>query len=255
MNARVLRCWYGVVLAGGLMLGLASTATAVEQQPFQISKFTMEPTERTVIRVTGVDGNHEFINEPYKTPFTQAGGHPWALTTRIAFPTREYRAASGGNPQIVPVADPKDIVTYLPPGLLGDPLAVPRCPLTVATSGEDKCPADTQVGVYSIRHGGGATYVAPIVNVTPEAGQSAEFALENTEHLVTPLLTGHLVRTARGYGFAVASNGIPSATISSVETYLLGGSGRFEPRPDAGIDLRQRQRTRVGARLCRRKQK
>jgi hypothetical protein len=214
----------------------AASAVALEAQPFAISKFTIEPTERTVIKGTLPEDNHEFLNEPYKTPFTQAGAHPWALTTRIEFPTREYETLSGKVPQVVPVQDPKDIVTYLPPGLLGDPMTVPRCPITQVTSGEELCPADTQVGVYAghVRHAGGLE-LAPIVNVTPEAGQSAEFALENTTKADTPLLTGRLVRTSQGYGFAVVSNGIPATGIFSVELTFWGVPGDPSHDPMRGL--------------------
>ena len=235
MKARISRRMCGLVLAVGLTsLGFVSAVQVSAAQSFEISKFSIEPTERTTIRVTGVDGNHEFINEPYRTPFTQAGGHPWALTTRIEFPTRNSETVTK-VPQIFPVEDPKDVVTYLPPGLLGDPMAVPRCPLTVVTSGEELCPADTQVGVYVARLGAGATYLAPIVNVTPEAGQSAEFALENTEKVDTPLLTGRLVRTAQGYGFAVVSNDIPAVGIFSAELTFWGVPGDPSHNPMRGL--------------------
>ena len=62
-----------------------------------------------------------------------------------------------------------------------------------------------------------------IVDVTPEAGQSAEFALENTVKAVdTPLLTGRLVRTSDGYGFAVTSNDIPVVGVTRVEATFWG---------------------------------
>lgn len=44
-----------------------------------------------------------------------------------------------------------------------------------------------------------------MVNVTPEAGQSAEFALENTTKIYTPLLTGHLVRTTEHASTSMSS--------------------------------------------------
>ena len=70
----------------------------------------------------------------------------------------------------------------------------------------EQCPADTQIGYYITHQQGGHELLGPIVNVTPEAGQSAEFALENTVKVQTPLLTAHLVRTSQGYGFTVASS-------------------------------------------------
>ena len=105
----------------------------------------------------------------------------------------------------------------LPPGLLGDPLAVPRCPSTQVTNGEGLCPADTQVGVYGGLEGG-AKLLGPIVNVTPEAGQSAEFAFENTLNVDTPLLTAHWLphgaRAARGLWIRRLSNEIPDVVFT-----------------------------------------
>jgi hypothetical protein len=207
-------------------LAAASSASAAtsEAKPFGITKFTMEPMERTVLR--SVSGGSEVVNEPYKTSFTQAGGHPWALTTDIELTSEEVHppglgAEAGTVP--VPTRDPKDIVASLPPGLLGDPLATPRCSLTQVTSGHGgECPADTQVGVYLLRQSGDNNLVMPIVNVTPEKGQSAEFALENTVPVVTPVLTAHLVHTPAGYSFTVTSNEIPTVGITYVELTFWG---------------------------------
>jgi hypothetical protein len=187
-------------------------AGALEARPFGIAGFSMQTIARTrEVQLGG--GRHpgneeyEFVNEPYT--FTQAGGHPWALTTTGEFTTQEYRSPAGVRSP-APTRDPKDVVVGLPPGLLGDPVAAPRCSLARLTSGAGLCPADTQVGVYVIRFQGGHQYLAPIVNVTPAVGESAEFALENTAPIDIPLLTAHLVRTAQGsYGFTVISNAIP----------------------------------------------
>jgi hypothetical protein len=222
---------------GMLLAVTASSASAAA--PLTITKFTMEPTEPTVIKGAP---NDEFINEPYKTPFTQAGGHPWGLTTTIEFQARGS-AHPGYEEELLPTQEPKDIVTTLPPGLLGNPQALPRCPLTQVTSGGALCPADTQVGVYLIHKPG--ELLGPIINVTPEAGQSAEFALENTLHIDTPLLTAHLVRTAQGvagcttpggcYGFTVVSNSIPDVGIYGVELTFWGVPGDPSHDPMRGL--------------------
>lgn len=54
-----------------------------------------------------------------------------------------------GTNFVVPTRDPKDIVTNLPPGLLGDPMAVPRCALVDFTRGGD-CPVASQVGIAEV---------------------------------------------------------------------------------------------------------
>jgi hypothetical protein len=197
----------------------AGSAYAFQAKPFGIKSFTMQTTSATRITPNGTQS--EITNEPYT--FMQAGGHPWALTTAIEFENEEFEVKNGVNLEhlIEPTRDPKDVVVDLPPGLLGNPMAVARCTLTQVLAGGNPCPSATQVGVYRLRWFGGQEVLGPIVDVKPERGQSAEFAFEN-EAKVSFLLTGHLVRTAQGYGFAVVSNEIPSVEISRVETTFWG---------------------------------
>jgi hypothetical protein len=199
---------------------LAAVAHGAPQaKPFGITKFTMQLTERTRILPLGGGEEYEFVNEPYT--FSQAGGHPWALTAIQEFTSEELpETASFPHPSFVPTRDPKDIVVGLPPGLLGDPMAVERCPLTVAL--EEQCPDAAQVGVFRLKWSGGKEALGPIVDVMPEAGQSAEFVLELEVHH-RPVLTGHLVRGPQGYGFSVASNNIPeSSGLIAAETTFWG---------------------------------
>jgi hypothetical protein len=184
----------------------------------------------------GLLGSCRFVNEPYT--FTQAGGHPWALTTTIQFATEEFPATGPLLNPVAPTRDPKDIVVDLPPGLLGDPQALPRCPRTEVVVKRQHCPAVTQVGWARIRLFGGNESAGPIANVTPEAGQSAEFALENESNF-TYQLTAHLVRTAAGYGFTVVSNGIPVVELSEVETTFWGVPADPSHNPQRGLFCRK----------------
>jgi hypothetical protein len=217
-----------LLISGALLItAFSSSAAAAAPKPFAITSFSMKPIAATTEEFLG-DENYEFINQPYATPFTQAGGHPWALATDFTFPNETI--VHEGVESTVPDHDPKDIVAALPPGLLGNPMAVQRCSLTVAT-GEHDCPAGTQLGYWRTRlHG--AELLGPIVNVVPEVGQSAEFALENTIKLQTPLLTAHLVRTKQGvsgcttaggcYEFTVAGDKLPSIGIEATELTFWG---------------------------------
>jgi len=204
---------------------------------YGLASIKLEPTERTEELVRGQD-EYEFVNVPYRSPFTQAGGHPWALTATGELAT--YIALEGKGEIVSPIHDPKDVVTELPPGLLGDPMAVPRCPLSQVTSSSIPCPADTQVGVARLEwEGQGQEGFGAIINVTPEAGQSAEFVLENDQHIAPTLLTAHLTRTialdangtplldAQGkpietYGFSVDSKAIPPIGLRKFELTFWG---------------------------------
>jgi hypothetical protein len=238
-------------LLGLLVAPVSASANSLEAQPFGIKRFTIQTTAPT--REVKTDPTHpndyEFINEPYA--FTQAGGHPWALTTTGEFTTEEITTIDQSEKVVDPTRDPRDIVVGLPPGLLGDPQAVPRCSLTFVLNhgSSEQCPDDTQVGVYTLNIESGHVLVGPIVNVTPAAGQSAEFALENTVPIETPLLTAHLVRTAQGpYGFTVISSSIPLLGLRSFELTFWGvpadashdpARGRFcrKPAEDTAIPL------------------
>ncbi|MGD0455132.1 MAG: hypothetical protein ABSB69_16205 [Solirubrobacteraceae bacterium] len=69
------------------------------------------------------------------TPDTQAGSHPYELTTTFAMKTKTLEGGA-------PVADGelKDLAVNLPVGLIGDPMAAPRCG-RVAFGATD-CPDD-----------------------------------------------------------------------------------------------------------------
>ncbi len=213
-----------------LFSGSPVSAGAAEAKPLEVTNFTMqtiESTEEVYLGQSGYSQVYEFRNRPYA--FTQAGGHPWALTTTGEFANELLQDQTGlykgGS---APTRDPRDIVVDLPPGLLGDPQAVPRCPLATLTEGAHAgpvrlCPADTIIGWYQLRFFGGHTILAPIVNMTPPPGESAEFALENTTPQFVQLLTAHLVRTVDGeYGFTVSSNEIPLVGLERFELTFWG---------------------------------
>lgn len=218
------------LLCMGSVLEPTYADAAESETSLGITSFAMETTEHTKEVLLGPgefpgNSDYEFINEPYKPhPFTQAGGHPWALTTRFELTNEEVETngSQGKGHAITPTRDPKDIVADLPPGLIGDPVAAPRCPIAQITDSGELCPGDTQIGVYALHLLGSKEWVGPIVNVSPEAGQSAEFALENLAKQ-NFLLTAHLVRTAQGeYGFTVVSNEIPILGLYGAELTFWG---------------------------------
>ncbi len=226
------------VLMAGLAVSMGPAASpAPARQPLSITKFSMEMTEATILNPSALFAQDKVVDVPYKHPFTQAGGHPWALTTSLAVSTEEIHDRPNGGPGsygFVPTGDPKDLVVSLPPGLLGDPLATPQCSLETVTTGKsngEHCPADAQIGFYALEYEANTPQAGlaegllagPIVNVTPEKGQSAEFALENeVEAIVTPILTAHLVHTPGGYSFTVASNDIPEIGLKAAKLTFWG---------------------------------
>lgn len=226
---RVILGYLGALLTEALLLCTSAgpaAASGGEANPFGIASFTMQPTEtKEVPHGSGITG-YGFVNSPYT--FTQAGGHPFALTSTLEFTTEEIGEAH----ELTPTRDPKGMVFGLPPGLLANPLAVSRCQLAQAISG-GSCPADSQVGVFVI-HLGNRAILGPIVDLTPEAGQAAELGLETSFHMTFPL-TGRIVRTTEGYGLALVGNGLPPLGVVGVETTLWGIPAAAVHDPQRGI--------------------
>jgi hypothetical protein len=95
---------------------------------------------------------------------TQAGAHA-DFTVSLVLTRKEGR----------PYANTRDIEVHLPPGMIGNPQAIPRC--TVAQLGnlveESECPLDSQVGVTEVSTFKPitGTFLEPIYNMEPPAGE------------------------------------------------------------------------------------
>ncbi len=202
-----------MLVVAALMLCGAFTpvsAAGIESKPFGIESFSTQTTETTP----------EGVGEPYM--FTQAAGHPYALTNSVRFASEEV----GG--QITVEGDPKDVVIYLPPGLVANPQVAAHC-----SGQQEHCPIDSQIGVFSLRFVAGEQQLfasGAIVNMVPPPGEASELGLE-VPLLGRVLLTGHLVYTPQGYSLAIVGRGLPvpnlgggfpSAHLLDMETTLWG---------------------------------
>lgn len=193
----------GVALLAGV--GAAPADAAETAAKPLIAAFTMQTTEANL--------THGFVNEPYM--FTQAGGHPVGLTSTIEFASEEV----GADHAVEPTRDPKNVIIDLPAGLLANPQATPRCP----TAHGERCPVDTQVGVFVIRavfDGDNTAISGPIVNLVPSGAQAAELGLETPLGMF--LLLGHVVHTPQGYTLALTTGNLPAIGILSIEATLWG---------------------------------
>ena len=218
-------CFYTLIAftVSTIYLLHAPEAHGAESKAFGFSRFSLQTTgpTREISENNGLI--RTFINEPEL--FTQAGGHPWGLTSTMEFTSEETTAVEGRTVShaTIPTRDPKDIAADLPQGLLFDPQAVPRCPLIQLLELGGPCPAATQVGFVKLHlfDSSRKELLGPIVNVTPEAGQSAEFGLK-TDAGITYVLTGHVVRTQSGYTLTGTSNEIPLTELVSAELTFWG---------------------------------
>jgi len=126
--------------------------------------------------------------------YTQAGGHPYEFTTSFDLNTRfveptddtSYGKAIQGEGGI------RDVVVDLPPGLVGDPSATPKCP-SLRFIEESRCPPSTQVGIASVSPPVGSSYTLGafgVYNVEPATDAPAQFAFLSPVGviMITPVL-------------------------------------------------------------------
>ncbi len=166
---------------------------------------------------TGPAGISEFqvqATGPAGEPFTQAAGHPNFLTTSLTLNNRE-----NPNPHIAPspVEAVKDLVFYLPVGLLGDPAVADTCPVAIVETylGRTGCPLSSRVGTILAMITGhvsayaelyGPAHVPGIYNVTPEKGYAAEFAFAASN--LTVFIYANVVKHDGEYVLRVSTPGI-----------------------------------------------
>ncbi len=155
----------------------ASVASATEvTEPTEPIPFGASLTSE----ITGANGD-----------YTQAGGHPFAFTTLLRFNVGSVSAGEECNE--IPIcaainAQAKDIETIVPPGLVGNPTAVPYCTQDQFEKGGNfTCPPQSQVGalyLYFYGSGTGVQY-APVYNIEPPPGEPAElgFTVAGAAHI------------------------------------------------------------------------
>ncbi len=110
----------------------------------------------------------------------------------------------------------------LPPGLIGDPEAVPQCIRKNYNEGENGgCPADTEVGINAVHlgAGGGGYLYAPVFNMVPPPGVAAQFAFQLSDNDV---LLDVGVRSGGDNGLTVHVDNIPQHQIISDQITIWG---------------------------------
>ena len=179
----------------------------------------------------GVEGYELAAESEGGGPVTQAGAHPFQMTGSILLDQGQTRAwlslrveADAG-----PVVPAREMVARLPPGLIANPSAVPRC-LSWQFAGprrceQDRCPYQSAVGVASVTFDQGGltrTVATPVFNIEPEAGEPARFGFYVPLAGVPVTLTTS-VRSSEDWGVDLSSSEIPQDSgISSVRVTFWG---------------------------------
>jgi hypothetical protein len=154
--------------------------------------------------VFGVEHFELNAEEENGNPDRTAGSHPFALATNLSLKDTVVELPGGkelygGLPRLL-----KNVFTTLPPGLIGNPLAVKQCSdsdFSTLSEGENDCPQDTAVGVAVVtltepNFVGLFTTPVPIYNLVPAKGEPARFGFVFVGVPVT-IETG--VKTGDGY--------------------------------------------------------
>ena len=168
----------------------------------------------------------------------QAGSHPFQLTTALNLnQTAELIGPEGGATEsgLIGTAPalPKRLSFNLPPGLIGDPRAVPACPTVDFTAiglGDiNACKPESMIGVAVVTidlpdpafHN--VTHPVPLWNLVPASGEPARFGFEI---LHVPVVLDTSLRSGGDYGVSVSVDEAPeSAQLLSSEVTIWGAPG------------------------------
>jgi hypothetical protein len=188
----------------------------------------------------GIQRNEIALEEEGGAPTTQAGAHPFQLTSTIALNQLadiEPLSSPFAKPEVTPPALAKDVNVKLPPGLIGNATAIPQCTtaqfseVNIGEDAEDNaCPADTAVGVATVTvhepaSVGTSTITDPIFNLEPRVGEPARFGFD-VVIANSPVFIDTSVRTGGDYGVTVNVNNITqTAAFLSSETTFWGVPG------------------------------
>ncbi len=177
-------------------------------------------TELPAAGLSNLDG---WFSNVDGTTDDQAGSHPYGFT--VAFSVNGV--VHGGEES--PVGEVRDLEIKLPPGLVGNPNAVPQCPRAEFDEGElgeganpvgKACPPSSRIGFdYSLLGGDTGLLRFPVYNLVPPAGMAAQFGF--TLNGISTFLDAR-VRSGGNYGITVHVNNITQRKILFNTTTIWG---------------------------------
>jgi hypothetical protein len=235
-GATVVRCATSMVIplasggAGALLLTVHvdDSASGVLTSTFDVTGGGA-PDDETVDPTTvsasppgfGIDAFDGQVTDAARGAYTQAGGHPYAITTSFDFNTETNAGLTAPPPynpfsgDLWPIEPTKDVVVDLPPGFIGNPSVLTQC--TVAdlaniggVSAAPLCAPSSQVGFAVVRLDlfgqRSQSLPVPVFNMVPPANAPARFGF-NVSGLVVTL--DARVRSDGDYGLSIAATNLP----------------------------------------------
>ncbi|MGH2911996.1 MAG: hypothetical protein ACRDJ3_05925 [Solirubrobacteraceae bacterium] len=212
-----------VTVSGGG--GLSSTSATV---PLTFGSATADiGFSNMAVWMTNADG----------TPDTQAGSHPFDLTVAFAMnevATANFKGKAGPGKEAPAGGQIRAIHVNAPPGIVGDPQAVPQCPRLMFDEGfTPECPLGSEIGENrSII--GGIELLVPVYNLVPPPGVAAEFGFNEGG---VPVFLDFGVRTGGDNGITTHVDNLPQRQIVFDSTRIWGvpGDPNHNPERCAGL--------------------
>jgi hypothetical protein len=168
---------------------------------------------------------------------TQAGSHPFDMTTSFRFDEDSFEELTGEERA-------KDVSVNLPAGFAGSIVSVPQCPMYELANEHLGCPTSSQIGVVRLwlANTAGSGVLAPVYNMVPSDGGTAELSFP-VAILAQPVIVK--VRTDGDYGLVAQTRGISEYEPFEGLTLTLWGvpadprhdSERFTPHEGAAGGL------------------
>ena len=186
----------------------------------------------------GVESYELRPEDEHGNEVTQAGAHPFQLTTTLDLNEVLENNEHSHLPEETAPALPRNLHFVLPPGLLGNINVAPQCSSidfsTITNNAVNLCGPKTAVGVAQIKlnepstFAGIATETVPIFNLVPAAGEPARFGIELDK---VPVVLTTRVRTGSDYAVEVtATNTTQVAALLATQVTFWGVPG--DPRHD-----------------------
>ncbi len=129
----------------------------------------------------------------------RAASHPDALSVELAMNL---------DGEEIPEGTLSQVIVDLPAGMVGNPLALPRCPAALFEGQQPHCPGESQVGIVRLKAVGfPIDPTGPVYNLTPPLGVAASigFSVINFNSFQEASL-----RTGSDYGVKVSDITVPT---------------------------------------------
>jgi hypothetical protein len=165
------------------------------------------------------------------SPSELAGAHPDRVVASFVFASHDVGQG------LVPIESPRNLTVDLPPGMVGNPAALPACSHRDLEAEEDiECPPETQIGYVEAiipGIGGGTSLKYPMYNLEPPVGIAAMFGL-SVEQARTRVVAQ--LDPNRDYSASVTVRNLPQAvpfTQLNVVIWGLPGGRPLRTNPSA----------------------